>query len=130
MSNSAVRYLTLEEVLYIHANQIDEYGGSHGIRDIGLLESAIAQPLGGFGDQEFHKELLDKASAYLFYLCKNHPFNDGNKRVALAVSLVFLDLNEIELNDPEETLYNLTIGVASGGIPMESIAQELRKLII
>ena len=130
MNNSAVRYLTLEEVLYIHVNQIDEYGGSHGIRDEGLLESAIAQPLAGFGDQEFHKDLLDKAAAYLFYLCKNHPFIDGNKRVALAVSLVFLDLNRIDLNDPEEALYDLTIGVASGNIPLESIAQELRKLII
>ncbi|PJZ68907.1 type II toxin-antitoxin system death-on-curing family toxin [Leptospira perolatii] len=128
MNNSVVRYLTLEEVLYIHANQIDEYGGSYGIRDQGLLESAISQPSTGFGDQEFHKELLDKAAAYLFYLCKNHPFIDGNKRVALAVSLVFLDLNGIELDDPEGMLYDLTIGVASGEIPLKSIAQELEKL--
>jgi prophage maintenance system killer protein len=71
-----IRYLTLEEVLYIHRNQIDLYGGSHGIRDQALLESALAQPMGSFGDIEFHLTIFDKAAAYLFYICKNHPFID------------------------------------------------------
>ncbi|MEI1280636.1 type II toxin-antitoxin system death-on-curing family toxin [Leptospira venezuelensis] len=126
MSPLTVRYLTLEETLYIHANQIEEYGGSYGIRDKGLLESAISQPLAGFGEQEFHKDLFDKAAAYLFYLCKNHPFLDGNKRVALAASLVFLDLNGIELDDPDEKLYDLTIGIVAGKIPFENIAKVLK----
>lgn len=129
-SASSVRYLSYEEILYIHKNQIEEYGGSYGIRDKALLESALAQPLSGFDNQEFHIGLVEKAAAYLFYLCKNHAFIDGNKRVALASALIFLDLNGVEIEDPEDTLYELTIGVADGIISLESIIKTFEKLKI
>ncbi|TGM96790.1 type II toxin-antitoxin system death-on-curing family toxin [Leptospira yasudae] len=125
---SSIRYLSYEEILYIHKNQIEEYGGSYGIRDKNLLESAIAQPLSGFDNQEFHIGLIQKAAAYLFYLCKNHAFIDGNKRVALASALIFLDLNEVEIEDKEDSLYEITIGVADGTVSLESIVKILEKL--
>lgn len=125
---SSIRYLSYEEILYIHKNQIEEYGGSYGIRDKNLLESAIAQPLSGFDNQEFHIGLIQKAAAYLFYLCKNHGFIDGNKRVALASALIFLDLNGVEIEDREDSLYELTIGVADGSVSIESIVKILEKL--
>ncbi|EMJ90573.1 type II toxin-antitoxin system death-on-curing family toxin [Leptospira alstonii] len=93
-----------------------------------LLESAIAQPLSGFDNQEFHIGLIQKASAYLFYLCKNHAFIDGNKRVALASALIFLDLNGVEIEDQEDSLYELTIGVADGRVSLKSIIKILEKL--
>ncbi|MBW0436031.1 type II toxin-antitoxin system death-on-curing family toxin [Leptospira yasudae] len=128
MNLSSIRYLSYEEILYIHKNQIEEYGGSYGIRDKNLLESAISQPLSGFDNQEFHIGLIQKAAAYLFYLCKNHAFIDGNKRVALASALIFLDLNGVEIEDQEDSLYELTIGVADGTVSLESIVKILEKL--
>ncbi|PJZ59448.1 type II toxin-antitoxin system death-on-curing family toxin [Leptospira adleri] len=125
---SSIRYLSYEEILYIHKNQIEGYGGSYGIRDKNLLESAIAQPLSGFDNQEFHIGLIQKAAAYLFYLCKNHGFIDSNKRVALASALIFLDLNGVEIEDQEDSLYELTIGVADGSVSLESIIRTLEKL--
>ncbi|TGK14802.1 type II toxin-antitoxin system death-on-curing family toxin [Leptospira kmetyi] len=125
---SSIRYLSYEEILYIHKNQIEEYGGSYGIRDKNLLESAIAQPQSGFDNQEFHVGITQKAAAYLFYLCKNHAFIDGNKRVALASALIFLDLNGVEIEDEEDSLYELTIGVADGSVSLESIIKTFEKL--
>ncbi|MBM9578652.1 type II toxin-antitoxin system death-on-curing family toxin [Leptospira sp. 201903070] len=128
MSLSSIRYLSYEEILYIHKNQIEEYGGSFGIRDKSLLESAIAQPFSGFDNQEFHIGLIQKAAAYLFYLCKNHAFIDGNKRVALASALIFLDLNGVEMENQEDSLYEVTIGVADGSVSLESIIKTFEKL--
>ena len=128
MIDFTIRYLNLEEVLYIHKNQIEEYGGSSGVRDLKLLESALAQPMAAYQNEEFHKDIFDKASAYIFYICNNHPFIDGNKRVALATALIFLDLNKIEINDPSEKLYDLVMGVAEGKNTLESIKTLLKTL--
>ncbi len=125
-----MRFLTLEEVLFIHEDQILNYGGSPEIRDQGLLESAIAQPMATFGDQDLHPDVFDKAAAYLFHICSNHPFVDGNKRTALASSLVFLELNGIVIEDPEELLYEIVIQVATGGSSKETIAQAFRRLTV
>jgi death-on-curing protein len=86
-------FLSIEDVLAIHANQLENYGESSGIRDIGLLESAIAMPRAGMGEEYFHKDIFDMASAYLFHIVKNHPFIDGNKRVGVVSAFVFLRLN-------------------------------------
>ncbi|WP_411824630.1 type II toxin-antitoxin system death-on-curing family toxin [Leptospira sp. 'Mane'] len=128
MSLNEIIFLDLEDVLIIHSNQIELYGGSTEIRDLGLLESAINQPLASFEGINFHDSIFDKAAAYLFHICKNHPFIDGNKRVALATALVFLDLNGFEVLDSNETLYDLVIGVAEGNIKTEEISEKLKLL--
>ena len=88
-------FLTLAEIVAIHSDQIARYGGRAGIRDMALLESATAQPSAGFGGHYFHRDLHEMAAAYAFHLCQNHPFFDGNKRVAIASALVFLRMNDI-----------------------------------
>jgi death on curing protein len=128
--SSLPRFLTHNEVLQIHANQIALYGGSAGIRDEGLLVSALAQPEAVFGDQYLHDSLAAQAAAYLFHLVKNHPFVDGNKRVGTAAALVFLDMNEHELvpglDDSEPSsqqtrLEAVVLQVASGKMSKERL---------
>lgn len=123
-----MRFLSLEEVLFIHQDQIANYGGSPEIRDEGLLESAIAQPMTTFGGQELHPSVFDKAAAYLFHICSNHPFVDGNKRTALASALVFLELNNITIEDPEDSLYDIVIRIATGNSSKEMLSIALRHL--
>lgn|SRR3990167_450756 len=107
-----VRYLTLSEVLEIHTHQIDTYGGSHGIREQGLLESACAQPMMSFSGHERYAPLFEKASAYAFFITKNHPFIDGNKRTGLHCALVFLYLNGVEIDISQDELYKNTLKLA------------------
>lgn len=95
-------FLTLDDVLESHQNQIDTYGGSHGIRDLGLLESAIAQPEASYGGQYLHADLFEMASAYLYHLVMNHPFVDGNKRVGLEVAMIFLEINGVSIEASDE----------------------------
>ncbi len=122
-----IDFLTLEDVLEIHTDQIKQYGGRMGLRDRNLLLSAIAQPPSMFNGLYLHKSLHDKAAAYLFHICQNHPFIDGNKRVALVSMLVFLDLNGESIDHIEEDLENLTLKVAGGKMRKEGIAKFLLK---
>lgn len=122
------RFLTLAEIHDIHADQIKRYGGSPGVRDQGALMSAMAQPSGGIGDSYFHENLYEMAAAYAFHLSGNHPFVDGNKRAALAATLVFLKLNGISLNDPVGKLYDAMIEAASGRMKKPELADLFRKL--
>lgn len=119
-------YLALDEVLAIHADQIDRYGGSHGIRDRAGLESALAMPQAGFGDELMHPTIFEQAAAYLFHLCKNHSFVDGNKRVALAVALIFLGINDIEIEATDDELVELVLGVATGEVSKAETALFLK----
>jgi death-on-curing protein len=111
-----IRFLSLSEILTILEDQIRNYGGIYGVRDLNLLSSATYMPQSSFGGQYLHKNILSMAAAYAFHICENHAFLDGNKRVALASSLVFLDLNGYELNCDDELLYNEIIEVAKGNI--------------
>ena len=120
-------FLSLEELLQIHADQIKRYGGSPGIRDLTLLESAIAMPQSGFGDRYFHADLFEMAAAYLFHLARNHPFVDGNKRVAAAAALVFLKLNGITIHVTTADLVKTVLGVAQGKIGKAAAADFFRK---
>ena len=120
-------FLTLEDTLEIHADQIKRYGGKEGIRDQQLLFSALAQPSNMFEGKYLHQSLYDKASAYLFHICQNHPFIDGNKRVALVSTLIFLDLNHHSINYNQEQLEDLVLSVAKGKIKKEKIAAFLIK---
>jgi len=107
-------FLSVSDVMDIHRQLIDEFGGDSGLRDRGLLESAVSMPQSAFGGQDLHSGLAEKAAAYHFHLCANHPFVDGNKRVAVTVAEVFLLINGHELVCDDEEIEELTIGVASG----------------
>ncbi len=122
-----IYFLTLEDVLEIHTDQINRYGGRRGIRDRNLLLSAIAQPLSTFDGEYLHKTFHDKAAAYLFHICQNHPFIDGNKRAALVSTLVFLAMNNLPIDYKEIALEALTRGVSEGKFNKEEIAACLIK---
>jgi death-on-curing protein len=108
------RFLDVEEVLAIHRYQIERYGGSLGVRDLGLLQSAVAMPQAGAGDEYFHEDIFEMAAAYLFHIVRNHPFIDGNKRTGTAAALVFLDLNKVSLDPDLAEFEQLVRSVAEG----------------
>lgn len=120
-------FLSKSQALFIHQDLVEEFGGSHGLRDEGLLESALEMPRAGFGSEYFHKTLYEMAAAYLFHLVKNHPFIDGNKRIGLACADVFLSMNDIELTITEDEAYELTLHVASENVEKEDIAIFIQK---
>jgi death on curing protein len=119
-------FLDLVDILMIHKRQIERYGGDSGIRNKHLLESAIAQPFASFGGEYLHKDIYEMAAAYLFHLCGNHPFVDGNKRTAGAAAVVFLKANGIELNLEQEKFFRLVMDVASGKIDKREVAECFR----
>lgn len=121
-------FVTLAEAIEIHADQIRRYGGQAGLRDVGLLESALAQPEASFAGEWLHYSLYEMAAAYAYHVCQNHPFLDGNKRTALACALVFLELNGISLHDPHGRLKGAMLSVASGRMGKPAFAQILRRL--
>ena len=121
-------FLTLVEVIEIHNNQIELYGGTKGLRDINLLQSAISQPQASFGGEWLHKDLFEMASAYAYHICANHPFLDGNKRAALASALVFLELNRITIDNPRKKLFQAVMGVAQGNVSKKEFAELLKNL--
>ncbi len=123
-----MRFLTLEEVLEIHASQLERFGGGSGVRSQGLLESAVAQPEASFGGEHLHRDVFEMAAAYLYHIVQNHPFVDGNKRAGLLSALVFLDLNGKTIASPDERLYEMTMAVASGEAMKEQVAKLLRGL--
>jgi death-on-curing protein len=120
-------FLTLDEVLALHSDQIRRYGGSGGIRDRGLLSSALGTPSATFGGAFLHQSLFEMAAAYLFHIAQNHPLVDGNKRTALAASLVFLLMNVVEIDSSEDDLTELVLGVAEGKIIKSEVAVFLQK---
>ncbi|MBE7439163.1 MAG: type II toxin-antitoxin system death-on-curing family toxin [Spirochaetales bacterium] len=121
-------FLTVDELLLIHKIQIEEFGGVHGLRDSALLESAMMQPMATIDGIYLHPSLFDQAAAYVFHLCQNHPFLDGNKRAALAGGLVFLEINGIEILDPSGSLYEMVMKVARGVYGKKETAEILRGL--
>ena len=121
-------FLTLAEVIDIHNNQIELYGGQNGVRDFGLLHSALAQPEASFADQWLHEDIFLMSAAYAFHICQNHPFFDGNKRTALVSALVFLELNNISLDDPKGKLFDATLTMAKGMLTKQQFAEILRGL--
>ena len=98
MNDAEIRFLTLEEVIILHTDQIERYGGSPGIRDEGLLRSAHAQAEAQFGGAYLHDSIVAMAAAYLYHLVQNHPFIDGNKRIGAAAATAFLAFNGYEIN--------------------------------
>lgn len=106
-------YLTAEQVLFTHSRLIDETGGMHGLRDLGLLESAIARPMAVLGSNDLYPTLFHKAAALAESLIKNHPFMDGNKRTAITSTAIFLQLNGYTLNAPQRELVDFALALAT-----------------
>ena len=121
------KFLTLDDALEVHRDQIERYGGTLGVRDNGLLESALAAPQSGFGGNYLHADLFEMASAYLFHLVQNHPFLDGNKRVGAAAALTFLVMNGIETKIPNQALVQMVLSVAQGRTEKMAIADFFRQ---
>lgn len=119
-------FLSEEEVLAIHFAQIELYGGLLGIRDPGLLRSALAQPSASFGGKWLHTDLHEMAAAHLFSLVMNHPFVDGNKRVGTMAALGFLDLNGIEVIASIDAFEALVLAVAAGKAARDDVVTFLR----
>jgi death-on-curing protein len=122
-------HLTVEIVREIHALAITRFGGLEGVRGTALLESAVAAPQALFGGKSPYKDLAEVAAAYLFYLCRNHPFIDGNKRTALGACIVFLRLNGIEPKPDGPEWEDLALAVAASAVDRGEATQRLRRLL-
>jgi len=122
-----MRFLELHEVLHIHRDQITRYGGTFGVRDMGLLTSAIAMPTATFKGEFLHTDIHEMAAAYLFHLVRNHPFLDGNKRVGAVSAIVFLALNGYDFEAPEDDLVEMVYGVARSEIEKMDVAVFMRR---
>lgn len=125
-----VMFLSVDAVIRIHMRTIEEFGGDPGLRDRGLLESAVAMPQATFAGDDLHVSTAAKAAAYHFHLCSNHPFVDGNKRVAVAASEVFLLINGFELSASDDELEELTIGVAMGSLSKNQVVEFFEQYIV
>lgn len=121
-----ILFLSLDEVLAIHEWQIRKFGGSHGLRDRTLLESAVFTPRSTFDGEYLHADIIEMAAAYLFHLVENHPFIDGNKRVGAMSAAVFLDTNGYELTTNDEEFTAAVLQVASGKMGKSQCANFLR----
>lgn len=134
MPERALRHLDVEAVLAIHEEVLAAHGGLGGLRDRALLESAVAAPQASFGGKPLIRDPIEVAAAYLFYLCRNHPFVDGNKRTALAAALVFLDANGL-LPDPGaparkvDDWESLVLDVASAKLDRDQASRKLQALL-
>lgn len=123
----APHFLTIEIVLALHSEHLDQFGGGEGLRDRGLLESALAQPMATFDTAYLHEDLHAMAAAYLFHVVQNHPFVDGNKRTGYLTALVFLELNGIPTPYVAE-MYRVVMAVADGSMDKPTLAATLRRL--
>ena len=122
-------HLTVEIVREIHQAAIRDFGGSDGIRENALLESAVAAPQATFGGKSIYESLAEIAGAYLYYICRNHPFLDGNKRTALSACLVFLRLNGVETKPDGPEWEQLVLDVAASRIDREETTKRLGKVL-
>ena len=116
-----IAYLSVDDILRIHQRVTADFGGDPGLRDRGLLESAVAMPQSTFDGADLHVGLAAKAAAYHFHLCSNHPFVDGNKRVAVVVAELFLIINGQALSATDDEIEQLTVGVAAGRVSKDEV---------
>jgi death-on-curing protein len=121
-----MRYLSPEQVLFIHARLISETGGEHGIRDLGLLESAVSRPQAVFEGNELYPDTHQKAAALLESLVNKHPFVDGNKRTGITAAAMFLQFNNYSLTVSNQILESFVLSIASGEQTFNSITEWLK----
>lgn len=122
-----MRYLTIDEVLILHAYQIDKFGGNPKVIDIRLLESALVRPQTILSKKEMYTTVYDKAAVLAVGIISNHPFIDGNKRTGLHAMLVFLELNEIKLYINDKQLVKLGNEIATKNISLKEVAKFLKE---
>jgi death-on-curing protein len=122
-------HLTVDIVKEIHGMVLAEFGGSGGIRDEGLLHSAVAAPQATYGGESPFADMPEVAAAYLFYICRNHPFIDGNKRAAMTAAIVFLRLNGIEPAPDSDKWETLVLDVASSKLDRDGTTKRLKALL-
>lgn len=122
-----IEFLSVDDILRIHQDQVTRYGGSTSIPDLNLLLSATAMPQATFSGAYLHQDLFEMAAAYLFHLVQDHPFIDGNKRTGLVAALMFLTLNGVEIAANNRTLVDFVFRVAQGQEDKSSIAHFFRQ---
>ena len=122
-------HLSVEIVREIHAEALRKFGGLDGVRDENLLASAVLTPQSSFGGKSPYADIIEIAAAYLFYLCGNHAFLDGNKRTAMMAAIVFLRLNGIEPTPDSDEWEALVLDVASSKLDRDATTERLRKLV-
>jgi death on curing protein len=122
-----IRFLFLEEVVRIHADQITLFGGMQGIRDYRLLESALYEPQASYNSRYLYQDIFAMSSAYAYGIIKNHPFIDGNKRTGIVSALTFLEYNGYEINLSQNQLYKLAISIATSKTAIPKVASVLKK---
>ncbi|MEW6417210.1 MAG: type II toxin-antitoxin system death-on-curing family toxin [Nitrospirota bacterium] len=115
-----MKYLTAEQVLFIYSRLIDETGGTHGIRDLGLLQSAVSRPQATFGGKELYPDVFHKAAALMESLIKNHPFVDGNKRTAITSASIFLLRNGYSLETSQKEFEQFTLKMATKKVSFDN----------
>lgn len=123
----ATSYLTLEQIFLIHDEQIELFGGSHGIRDLALLESAAMRPQATFGGNDLYNLLFEKAAVLIHSVILNHPFIDGNKRTGIASAIVFLEKNKYALKANDRELVDIALQIANKQIDIDKISSWLKK---
>jgi death-on-curing protein len=123
-------FLSVDEVLALHSEQLHLFGGSGGLRDPAALDSAVATPAASFDGHFLHSNLFQMAAAYAFHIAQNQPFLDGNKRTALNAALVFLDINGWLVPDPDELLYDAMIAIAERRLDKDGLATLFEKLAV
>ena len=121
-----ILFLTVDEVFELHVQQVTAFGGAAEVRDLGLLQSAVAMPQTGFGGSFAHEFPHEMAAAYLFHIAANHPFVDGNKRTGLAAALTFLEQNGFTLTASKLAVGDLVLGVATGTIDKRAVVEFFR----
>lgn len=124
---SKLIFLTTPQVLFIHDQMVKRFGGSLGVRDLGLVESAVARPKSTFGGQYLYNSIFDKAAALLQSLLKNHPFVDGNKRTALTSAGLFLKKNGYKLVNQHKKEVEFAVRVDNGNLTVEQISKWLKE---
>ena len=125
---TSIRFLSVDDVIALHENTIQNEGGSAGIRDVALLESAVLMPQQQFGGQYLHEDIAAMAAAYLYHIAMNHPFVDGNKRAATLAALFFLDTNAAPMPEPDP-MTQMTLSVASGQTSKDQLTDWMREQI-
>ena len=123
--SSGLPDIPLDDVLQIHAALIERFGGSPGLRNLGILQSSLEQPHSEYFGHERYPTVIAKAAAYLYYVCQNHPFVDGNKRVAFALCSIYLNMHGLKLNMTVDEAENLTVAVASGSLSAEAVIEAI-----
>jgi len=125
--NAIPRFLSMQEILELHERLVERFGGSHGLRDLGMLESAAAMPQAGFDDAYLHEDIFEMAAAYLFHIVMNHPFIDGNKRTGAHAAFLFLADNGYAVTLTQDEKYDLVIGVCEGTVTKKALASAFRE---